>query len=85
MQVEHTITRDDAEIEIVAQCKYYRECRGHRDRYGCPEEPDEPAEVEIESVTLDIELTEAEIDAITMKAFDLAAEQYESNMCGPEE
>lgn len=29
---------------------YHPASRGHRDKYGAPEEPDEPAYVEIESV-----------------------------------
>lgn len=38
------------EIPVTVEYTYYPPCRGHRDRYGAPEEPDEPASVEIGSV-----------------------------------
>ena len=72
MTITHTITRDDVETEITCEIRMIKASRGHRDRYGAPEEPDEPAEAEIEKVTPDIELTEAEEDAIREKAFDQA-------------
>jgi hypothetical protein len=42
----HGLTLDGLDVEYT----YVPESRGHRDRYGAPEEPDEPAHVEINSV-----------------------------------
>ena len=74
MTVTHTILRGDDEIDIKVEVKIWPASRGYRDKYGCPEEPDTEAEVEILSVTDDIELTDDEINAIEIEAFEQAAD-----------
>ena len=76
MIITHTITRDDQEIEIEVEINYHPGMNGSRDAYGQPLEPDDEPEAEIIRVTPDIELEENEIDAITEKAFDQAADDY---------
>lgn len=39
-------------IKIEVTGTYIPGCRGHRDRYGAPEEPDEPAYIEVETAKL---------------------------------
>ena len=49
-----TITnKDDEEIELEVDFDYNRACRGSRDRYGVPLEPDDPESIDINTVTLD--------------------------------
>ena len=67
------------EITVSCECKYWAASRGHRDRFGCPEEPDTPAEIEIESsknkeTGEDFELTEAQQDEVIQKAFEQVAD-----------
>jgi len=38
------------EIDIEVEFDYFPAMRGHRDKYGCPEEPDDPEELEITKV-----------------------------------
>lgn len=47
----HFIERDDQEIAVEVEYTYSRGSRGHCDRYGAPEEPDDDPEVEVQSVT----------------------------------
>ena len=89
MTIFHTITRErtvatgplgiatvdaEEEIEITCEVKMSRGRKGARDSFGQQLEPDDEPEAEIVSVTPDIELTEAEEDAIREKAFDQAAD-----------
>ncbi len=63
MTLETTIERNDTEIPISVEYNYYKGCRGIHDKYGAPETPDEPPEIEIESAisnTGAIELSYAE-------------------------
>lgn len=39
-------------IEMEVEYEYIRACRGARDSYGVPLEPDEPEDVEIETVSI---------------------------------
>lgn len=57
-RTQQEITLVDVPCEI--EYHYYRGCRGARDgKYGPPLEPDEPADVEIESVKFgDVEMIE---------------------------
>lgn len=45
--ISFTITRDDKEIEVDVTYTSHPGCRGHRDKYGAPEEPDEDDWIEI--------------------------------------
>lgn len=57
MTLKFTIDRDDKDFEVIAEVTYHRAHRGARDslcgvRGAGPQlEPDEPAEIEIGSVT----------------------------------
>lgn len=42
----------ELEFAVVIEFDYHAGCRGHRDKYGAPEEPDEDAWVEITSVKI---------------------------------
>jgi hypothetical protein len=86
MTINHTVTRgeDEQEIELTVHCRYVPGCRGHRDKYGRPEEPDMPDEIEILSVTPDIELDEDEIFAIEDKAFDEVADEKQNALADRE-
>ena len=44
------ITIDDIKVDVEVEYTAYPASRGHRDKHGAPEEPDEPATIEIESV-----------------------------------
>lgn len=47
------VERDDLdETELDVTYTFYAACRGKRDEYGVPLEPDEPAQLFIESVTV---------------------------------
>lgn len=70
LQTEFTIhrdgkSRDGEEIELTLEWEFIPESRGHRDRYGAPEEPDEPAYLELQSAKdsngMEWELTDAEM------------------------
>jgi hypothetical protein len=84
MQLKTTITRDDVEIPVTVELTYYGGCRGHRDRYGAPEEPDEPATFEVDNAVdakgFEYDLTDAEYDEIVEKA----GEQRQENE-GPQD
>lgn len=75
MTIEIVIERDGA--EVIAECSFtcYKATRGHCDKYGAPEEPDEPASCEFESAIdlatgKPIELTDSEITEAEEKAID---------------
>jgi len=80
MNVEIYVEQEDGtEITVVCDCKYWSMSRGHRDKYGCPEEPDSPAEIEIQSsknkaTGEDVELTEAQQDEVIQKGFEQVAD-----------
>ena len=72
--------RDDNEFDIVVELGYEKATRGHRDRYGAPEEPDEPENVYVErAYTKDtgvgVELTGKEEE----RAIELGFAELESN------
>jgi hypothetical protein len=56
------------EIAVTVDYEYSRACRGLRDRYGVPEEPDEPASVEI--IATSIPLTDKEEDQAEEKCME---------------
>lgn len=45
-----TVILNGEEVEV--EFSYYPACRGQRDRYGVPLEPDEPEDIEIEIVSI---------------------------------
>jgi hypothetical protein len=72
----------DIEVELEVECTF--ECHpfhaGHRDKYGAPEEPDDPAELEFDGATVDgvdFELTESEIDQAREKLENELSERDE--------
>lgn len=66
--MEYVIYREDEmgeehEYVLEVDYHYYKGCKGHCDKYGVPEEPDDDQEIEIQSVThngVDFELTDKE-------------------------
>ena len=78
-QVAMIIERDGVELGVLCDVECESECRGHRDRYGAPEEPDSPASftfyeahaTDVEGNTVEIELTVEE----QRRAEDLAQQQ----------
>jgi hypothetical protein len=85
-RITTTLTRDGDDLEVEVEYTFSKGCRGARDSLGGkagagpPLEPDEPDEVEIDSVTdengTDVELTDEEITALEEKCL----ENYESTM-----
>lgn len=71
--IEATLTRydeetdEETELEVEAEYDFYPGCRGAREQYGVPLEPDEPPMVEVHSVRL----------AATGEAIELTDEEYE--------
>lgn len=43
---------DNTSINIEVHGTYYPACKGHRDKYGAPEEPDEEASFEVTDVSI---------------------------------
>ena len=79
MKCDIVLTRGQRAIAVTVHFNYIAGSRGHRDRFGAPEEPDTPAEVEIEEVVdwkdafvLD-DLTDAELEHIETKVWDYLA------------
>lgn len=74
------------EDEIEVEFYFYPASRGLRERSGLQLEPDEPASIEIESIT-DLEGYSIEVDKnqeqeIIAQLFELRAErEYESKFC----
>ena len=66
------------EIQITVEFDYFPPSRGHRDRYGAPEEPDVPAEVEITSVKdvngVELQLDESRLDSIKTEIWEWIAD-----------
>jgi len=75
MNTHNTSINRDIDIEVTYQ--YHKAIRGHRDSYGAPEEPDEPAYLEITSVNPEIELTEREEDNIKEEILSMLNEPPE--------
>lgn len=66
------------EVEVLVEYEYERACRGVRDSYGAPLEPDEPAGVEIIAATdangREVELTPHEADHAEERCLEDAEE-----------
>jgi len=52
MMHETTIEIDGNEYDIKCHYEYFRECKGSRNEYGVPMEPDDPAHAEINVIEL---------------------------------
>jgi hypothetical protein len=63
MQIIHPKT--DEEVEVSIEYSVNPPSRGHCDRFGCPEEPDTPMEIEVESIETD-EGEELDFDSLRM-------------------
>ena len=72
-----TLIVNDKEIEVEVNFNYYAGCRGARDAYGQPLEPDDPEDVEILSV-LDLDskddvfefLNDQQKDVLTIRCIE---------------
>jgi hypothetical protein len=64
----YTLTRgpDDTEIPVTVDYDYDPPCRGYRNSYGVPEEPDDPGGIVINSVT------DADAHEVTMTGDEIA-------------
>jgi hypothetical protein len=78
--IEATLTRydeetdEETELEVEAEYDFYPGCRGAREQFGVPLEPDEPPMVEVHSVRLaatgeEIELTEEDYEELERVAW----------------
>jgi hypothetical protein len=80
MTISFILTRNEREIEVEVELNYIPGSRGHRDRYGCPEEPDEPPTFEIVDVSdkdgNDYDLSDTEYEEV----IDKAMETYEHSL-----
>jgi hypothetical protein len=71
MTITLVVTR---EIEVEVTLEYHRGMKGHRDKYGAPEEPDDPESWEILStkpqplLEKDFELTKGEEEEAIQQA-----------------
>ncbi len=87
MKVELTITRDDADLDIIADVTYHPACRGARDSCGGvrgagpPLEPDEPASIDIDDVRdvfgNEIEPSARETEQILEAAWEIVNQEPE--------
>lgn len=79
MELETWVERDEQEISVTVEFSYSSGCRGARDRYGAPLEPDDDAEIEIQSVKdehgKEVELTTAEEKRIESLCWDDVADR----------
>lgn len=50
----------EQDVIVDVQYEYNRASRGFRDRWGCPLEPDEPANVEILDTSIELTVSETE-------------------------
>lgn len=74
MTILFNVERNERTIEVAVELSYIPAHRGYRDKYGAPEEPDEDACFEIESVTTkdggDVDLTKDEESDVIAKAWE---------------
>ena len=56
IQVKATLDRGNHEVEVTATFQFCKGYRGHCDKYGAPEDPDEPDTMELKSLEPDIEI-----------------------------
>lgn len=79
MKINFTLTRNEKDVEVEIELCYFPASRGHRDKYGAPEEPDEPASFEVETVEdahgNPYDLSDAEYDEVIDKAWEIHNEK----------
>ena len=68
------LTREKYEVEVTVEYEYYPGCRGAREKYGVPLEPDEPPIVLIDTIYLagtdkEISVTDDEYDDLERVAW----------------
>lgn len=77
--VSITVERGEEEFEVKCEFKVWPGAKGHRDKYGCPEEPDTPPELELlaarDEWNNEIELSELETERAEERAWEVAHEQ----------
>ena len=81
VSVEIEVERGDAEVIVNCVFTLWPRSRGARDKYGVPLEPDEEAELELHSSTVDgkaFALTEKEWEWAEETAWDKLLEARES-------
>lgn len=67
------------EVPINVDFKYWPPTRGYRDKYGAPEEPDTPAEIEVISVLHqetgeEVTLTDQQMEKVEAECWECVAE-----------
>jgi hypothetical protein len=64
--LKYTITRNDEEVPVTIEYKYYRAVCGARGSFGVPLEPDEPEDVELGEVKDDkgLEYTLTDVETV---------------------
>lgn len=70
---------EELELELDVHFHYCAGCRGLRDRYGAPETPDDPEELEMEhaydqKTGEEVELTRKEIKEVEAKLWEIIHE-----------
>jgi hypothetical protein len=64
ISITHPTT--DEQVEVTISYSFSPPSRGHCDRFGCPEEPDTPAEYEVESIEVEDSGEELDFDSLRM-------------------
>jgi hypothetical protein len=67
------------EFSVQVEYEYIPASRGHRDSYGCPEEPDEPESVEISSVKVqgnEVEVCDKDLEKLSEEILTYLHEQF---------
>jgi hypothetical protein len=72
--IEREVDGHFVEMEVICRLEYTPASRGHRDKYGAPEEPDEPESLDFYDARLadgaEIELADSEEDSAIQQAFE---------------
>src|ERR1044071_8804160 len=71
------VERDGQEVELEVTFDVFEGCRGTRDEYGRPMEPDEEPSCEIIEILPDMELTKAEEERAERVLWERMAELHE--------
>ena len=58
------LTIDITEVDVEVRYTAYKATRGHRDSLGVPEEPDEPAHIEVDGVYLTVDGKSVDITSL---------------------
>ena len=81
IKFEHTFDRQDCPLAVVVRGRFLEACRGARGPHGEPEEPDEDAAFDFDSITdlrgQAVDLTDDEMDTLIQIAYeDHRPDQY---------